>query len=59
MEGVKKAQGCLYLREHGQKGMWEAHFCVFNVTAHGETPELAITRALILWAMGKGETNVS
>lgn len=55
-EVVEKLDSCLYLKEHGRDGTWEAFFCGANETAwigRGETAPLAICRAALLVMMEK------
>ncbi len=44
-EVVEKMDDCLHLKQHNKNGLWEAHFCVADVTAEADTPEMAICLA--------------
>jgi len=47
---VEKLDGCLHLKQHGKKGIWEALFCEAGPEheASGKTAPLAICRAALL-----------
>jgi len=54
-EVVERRDQCLHLKQHGEKGMWEAYFChnycEADFLGEGDTAPLAICRAALKTVM--------